>query len=137
MSTFRSFRILTTLTFALCHLSLTAAQLVNGQFFTQGLAISNAPAPLRSVAAVFPYSFHSNDWLYSDQHAGSNMVISIDVRRHYRIFAILSLKMIDAALWRRPFATREFLAQLERVDSVSVVEPLSHFFRNECEYNYF
>ncbi|KIJ45590.1 hypothetical protein M422DRAFT_29714 [Sphaerobolus stellatus SS14] len=59
MSTIRSF--IVPLLALLWHASLTTAQLVNGQYFTKGLAISDAPAPS------------------SDIHAGSGLTIALDL----------------------------------------------------------
>lgn len=55
------------------------AFLNNGQFFTKGLAISDAPAPGRYVFFQFRQSVSYSIYL-SPQHAGSNIVIAADVR---------------------------------------------------------
>lgn len=51
----------------------------NGQFFTKGLTISDAPAPGRYVIFGSVKMFYSI-WYQSPQHAGSDIVIAVDVR---------------------------------------------------------
>lgn len=59
----------------------SSAQLVNGQFFTSGLAIIDSPAPNGYVPRIlsFPPKIQRVISDSSKQHAGSNMPIAIDV----------------------------------------------------------
>jgi hypothetical protein len=62
---------------------LANAQLVNGQFFTRGLAISNAPAPNRKVSITYPTLKQVlnaiTDLSCSEFTVGGTISVSVDV----------------------------------------------------------
>lgn len=62
-----------------------SAQLVNGQFFTRGLAISNAPAPNGYVSTWLFEGYTTDNPTYSEFTVGGTISVSVDVSGNGRL----------------------------------------------------